>query len=287
MSNNPNADYLTYVQQDFEKWKNTPPNAIQRGTGIITKPVEFALKPFIEKISPLLENTLMSLNDYLAKAIQKFNKEEDKEFIDLQSVSREEFEEWLRKKDKITKQLVTSGVAALTTEGAGTGLGGFALIAVDIPASFGLILTFANLIALNYELDIYAEEIQEELIKSITVGSETTIEGKLEAMTTLKMALKCINTTTWKAMAKAPAKSMPGLIIAVKSFLKKMGVNLTKRKAAQLIPGLGAVAGGVINASWGLDALEAVRQIMRNLIVQAYNENSPGKKILEGSTFDR
>ncbi len=264
------SKYLTGVEDEFEKWKNTPPNIVQRGIGVITKPVEFLLRPFIDKIAPLLENSIMSINDYLSKAIIKLSKKDTDIFIDVESISEKDFEVWLREKDKTTKHLVAGGVTALTVEGAGTGLGGFALIAVDIPASFGLILTFANMIALSYELDIYDEEIQEEIIKAITIGSETTIKGKLQAMATMRIALKTIKTTTWKAVAKAPVKSLPGLGVAIRSFLKKMGLNLTKRKATQLIPGLGAIAGALINGSWGLDSLEAVRHISRNMIIQAY-----------------
>lgn len=275
------STYLAEVEEEFEKWKKSPPNIVQAGTGFITRPVEFLLRPFIDKIALLLENSIMSINDYLSKAIINLSKKDTEIFIDVESISEKDFEEWLMEKDKTTKHLVAGGVSALTVEGAGTGLGGFALIAVDIPASFGLILTFANMIALTYELDIYDEVIQEEIIKAITVGSETTIEGKIQAMATLRIALKTIKTTTWKAMAKAPAKSMPGLIAAIRAFLKKMGINLTKRKATQLIPGFGAIAGALINGSWGLDSLEAVRQISRNIIIQAYkNEQNTDSRQL-------
>lgn len=264
------SEYITKLEAEFEKWKTSPPNVVQRATGYITKPVEFLLKPFIDKIAPLLENSIVGINNYLSKAIVKLSRKDSEIFIDVESIREQDFELWLKEKENTTKNLVAGGVTALIAEGAITGLGGFALIAVDIPASFSLILTFANMIALTYELDIYDEVIQEEIIKAITIGSETTIKGKLQAMATLRVALKTINTTTWKAISKAQAKTMPGLIAAIRSFLKKIGLNLTKRKATQLIPGIGAIAGAVINASWGLDSLEAVRQISRNMIIQAY-----------------
>lgn len=265
-------DYYKQVNYEYEKWKNSPPNIVQKSLGFATKPIEFLLKPFINKIAPLLENTIKSINDYIAKAIKKISRYSN-DYIEFDNLNENQFLTWLKKQDKKTKHLVTAGVVALTAEGAATGLGGFALLSVDIPASFGLILTFSDIIALTYQLDIYDEDIQVEIIKAITIGSETTIEGKLEAITTLRIALKTITTTTWKGMSKAPIKTMPGLIHAIRSLLKKLGINITKRKATQLIPGLGAIAGGTINGSWGLDSLEAVRQIARKMVIQAYKKN--------------
>ncbi len=244
------------------------PNVIQRGTGFITKPIEFLLKPFINKATPLFEGVFKGSNNFIASALKK----RTGNIIDIQELKEEDFETWIKEQDVKAKNYVTAGIGALSAEGGATGLGGFALLAIDIPASFGLILGFANQIALTYQLDITEENVQIEILKAISAGSETTLEGKTSAIATLKVASNIINKQTWKSMGQATKGSLPNIIFAIRAFLKKLGVNVTKRKAAQLIPVLGAVSGAVINGSWSSDALEAVRQYSRKNISDNYYE---------------
>ena len=253
------------VDKEFEEWKNTAPNAIQRGTGVLTQPIEYLLKPFINKVAPLLEDVLKSSNNIISGALNSKN-----EFANILNLTEVEFEEWLKKTDLSAKNYVTGGIASLTAEGAVTGLGGFALLAVDIPASFGLIMGFSNKIALSYQLDILNEDVQVEILKAIAAGSETSVEGKASAIETLKVVSNIVNKQTWKGMGQAVSHSLPHVIVAVSAFLRKLGVNITKRKAAQLIPVIGGATGAVINGSWASDALEAVRQHARKSIVENY-----------------
>ncbi len=256
------------IDQEFAKWKNSPPNLVQRGTGFLFKPVEILIKPFIKIITPLFEGVLKGLNHFIASAI----KETSNEILDIDNMSENEFEAWLKKQDSVSRKQISVGIALITAEGAATGLGGATLLAVDIPASFGLILGFANKIALTYQLDITDENVQVEIMKAISAGSETSVEGKASAVATLKTTANIINKQTWKSMGTATKGTIPHFIITIRAFLKKLGVNVTKRKAAQLIPVLGAVSGGVINGSWAADALEAVRQYARKSTSDLYFE---------------
>jgi hypothetical protein len=254
------------VNQEFEKWKKNPPNAVQRGMGFVFKPVEFLIKPFCNAAAPLLEGVLKGANNFISDTLQKWSGE----MIDIVALSEDEFITWLKHADINAKNWITGGISALTAEGAGTGLGGLALIAVDIPASFGLILGFANKITLTYQLDITDEEVQILILKAISAGSETSVNGKLSSASTIKAVSNIITKQTWKSMEQAPLKSLPNLIATIRALLKRLGINITKRKAGQLIPAIGAITGGVINGSWAAVALEAVRQCARVSIVECY-----------------
>lgn len=258
------------IDNEFDNWKSTPPNMIQRGTGFVTKPIEYLLSPFIDKVTPLFEGVFTGSNNYIASAL----KSRSNDILDINELEPIEFENWFKEQDVKAKNFVTAGIASLTAEGGLTGLGGFALLAVDIPASFGLILGCANKIALLYQLDITDENVQVEVLKAISAGSETSIEGKTSAIATLKVASNIISKQTWKSMGQAAKSSMPGAIFAIRAFLKKLGVNVTKRKAAQLIPVVGAVSGAVINGSWASDSLEAVRQYSRKSIADNFYEGT-------------
>lgn len=258
--------FHSLVKSDYENWKNTPPNVIQHVFGKITKPIEIILNPFIKKIAPLLEGVLRGLNNFIANAISNWSGK----IVNLDKLPEKEFKAWFKKADNKAKNIATAGITSLVAEGAGTGLGGFALLAADIPASFGLIIGFANKIALTYQLDITNETVQVELLKAISTGSETTINGKLESASTLKVVANVISKQTWKEMEKAPVNALPKLIFVIRSILKQMGINITKRKALQIIPVAGAVVGGVINGTWGADVFEAVRQYSRLNVVETY-----------------
>lgn len=258
--------FHSLVKSDYENWKNTPPNVIQHVFGKITKPVEIILNPIIKKIAPLLEGVLRGLNNYIANAISSWSGK----IVNLNTLSEKEFKAWFNKADNKAKNIATAGISSLVAEGAGIGLGGFALLAADIPASFGLIIGFANKIALTYQLDITNEAVQIELLKAISTGSETTINGKIESASTLKVVANVISKQTWKEMEKAPVNALPKLIFVIRAFLKQMGINITKRKALQIIPVAGAVVGGVINGTWGADVFESVRQYSRLNVVETY-----------------
>jgi hypothetical protein len=208
------ADTKKIVEQQFEEWKNTNPNAIQSFTGFITKPIEILLEPLIKKAAPLFEGVLKGANNIISEALK--NASDD--FVDIASLSEVEFAKWLNAHDVIAKNCVTGGIAALSAEGAGTGLGGSALMAVDIPASFGLILLFANKIALTYSLNISTEEIQIQILQAIAAGSECSIEGKIECVVARKAVTHIITKQTWKTMEKSGAKTLLGLLVAIRAF---------------------------------------------------------------------
>ncbi len=62
-----------------------------------------------------------------------------------------------------------------------------------------------------------------------------------------------------KALELRQAFSREGAIIAVRSLARQLGINLTKRKALQAIPVIGAAVGGSVNAWYMHDVTTAAR----------------------------
>ncbi len=262
-------EFLRLIRLQFYNWKITPPNMIQRGVGFLTSPAGLLVKPLIKTATPLLESVLKNSNKYIADAIYSFSNN----VTDLNALPEEEFILWLNDADKSAKKWVKTGIATLAAEGASTGIGGFAMLAVDIPASFGIILAYSNKIALSYQIDITTKESGLEILRAISAGSETTINGKINSVAQMKVISNILTRSTWKSIEKAPINSIPGMMVMVRNILKKLGINVSERKAAQLIPVISAVSGGAINAAWASDALEAVRQYSRMSVVEAYYMN--------------
>lgn len=254
------------VQAEFDVWKAAPPNLIQAGAGKLSRPLEIFLEPVASRIAPFLESAIRSLNGMIAGVV----KERSGEAADVAGLEPPGFQTWIIEQDRTAKNWVTGGIAALSASGAGTGLGGFTMIAVDIPASFGLILAFANKIALTYQLDVTDPEIQSGIIRSIAAGSEASAEDKAVAVGTVRLVSRVLTKNAWKNLS---ATGMPGLVTVVQNTIQKLAGSLAQRKAAQMIPVAGAVAGGLINGAWAADALESVRQFARMSVVDTYCAN--------------
>ncbi len=263
------SDFLKYLRREFYSWKVAPPNLMQRSVGILTSPIGLLVSPFVKSATPLLEKALRNSNKYISEAIYGYSNK----IITISDLSEEEFRNWLKESDRKAKKWLNAGIATAAAEGASTGLGGFALLAVDIPVSFGIILAYSNKIALTYQINITTEEAQLEILRAISAGSETSVKGKIDSISKMKVISNIITKSTWKSVEKAPVSSLPGIILLVRNILKKMGINISERKAAQLIPIISAVSGGAINAAWASDALEAVRQYSRISVAEAYFNN--------------
>ena len=83
----------------------------------------------------------------------------------------------------------------------------------------------------------------------------------------LRKTLRSLEVTilknTWKKIAENAAKdkmSRDAAIISIKALAKQLGVNITKRKALQSIPVIGAFVGASINGYYMLDVGWAARR---------------------------
>ncbi|MCB1178573.1 MAG: EcsC family protein [Leptospiraceae bacterium] len=272
------SEFEIEVGKEFDEWKNEPPNMIQRGVGIISKPLSLMLHPIVKSVIPHLEEVIKKLNSTIADVMKNYKDDS----IDIYSLTEEEFQKWVEEKDGEADTWAKFGIATLSGEGGVGGFLGVATVLAEIPISFATLLSYANKIAIVYKLDIQNEDVQMELLKAIAAGSATNIETKLETVALFNSSLKIIQSTTWKVMEKMPIESLGGTIYAIRSLLRNIGSNITRRKASQLIPGLGAIAGATINGAWGSDCFKAVKEYSRFMVVKSYYSNkNPQKEISE------
>ena len=75
-------------------------------------------------------------------------------------------------------------------------------------------------------------------------------EEKMMALMTLRSVEVTVAKQTWKSMAQTAGQQAVGReagIMAVRSLAAQLGINLTKRKALQAIPIVGALVGALVN----------------------------------------
>jgi hypothetical protein len=260
--------YIEKVKNDFESWKVREPGTIEKISGFVGKPVEVVIQPFIEKISPLLEDVLKNSNKYIAEAIVNSHEE----IKDITKFAPDDFIEWHKKADEDSDTLIKAGIATLSAEGAVGGFLGFNALLAEVPVSFGTILAFANKIAATYHIDITNEDTQIEILKAITAGSSSSLENKNESTSTFSISNIVIQKVSWGSIASEKIYAGTSALIVIKQILKTLGIGISRRKAAQFLPGLGAVTGGLINGGWANESLSAVKEYCRYTVAQKYFE---------------
>ena len=269
-------DLLANVRREYDAWEKCPPNIVNKSIGAITAPIAYLLNPIMKRAAPLLEGVISGVNNHIAAAIDGVSGG----IPDFENMDEYRFFKWFTDADISAKNWKTAGLAAMATEGGALGAGGIFLVLADIPASFGIIMAFANKIALSYGLPIKTEEAQIAILKAISAGSANNIKEKAAAAHTLRVTESTLQEKTWQQIYKLSVDnflSTEKLIVAVREILKKLGVTITKKKATQLFPALGAALGAGINAAWTADALEAVRQYSRKWAVENYTKHTKGQ----------
>jgi hypothetical protein len=254
---------------DFDEWKKKEPHTIQRYTSFIGKPAEWLLDPIIDKLHPLLEEALKYSNEKISALLSAYEKEN----INPLYLNEIEFFEWIKSKDKEVDQLIKIGISSIATEGTASGLAGVAGLLTDIPISFGLILFFSNKISLSYNLNILDSKIRIEMLKAISAASTGSLEIKKSIISTFETPNEAISKETWKTINKS-TDNLHSTILVARSILNTLGVNISKRKVVQFLPGLGAITGGVINGLWANESLQAIKVYSRYLLVKEYLSNN-------------
>ena len=108
----------------------------------------------------------------------------------------------------------------------------------------------------------YGYECRSDMDKNFALGilsvsGANSMSQKIEALETLRLIKLTIAKQDWKIITgKAAGRqlSKEGGIIVIRNLTKQLGMNITKRKAMQAVPVIGAVVGASVNG-WYLKDL--------------------------------
>lgn len=148
-------------------------------------------------------------------------------------------------------------------EGGITGATGVFGLAADIPAIITLALRTIHKIGLCYGFEANNEMDDQFVLAILSASGANSVSEKTAALSMLRSVEITIAKRTWKAMAEKTAQqqiSKEGAIIAIKDIAKQLGINLTKRKALQAIPAVGAIIGSSVNGWYIKDVGWAARR---------------------------
>ena len=226
------------------KWKAKEPFIVSPLGGVALLPVTWLLNKLVPTaairaaldLSSSTAEWLTDTNDIVRDAGVK-------SLADLRSHD-------LERSDKIAGSVHRWAIGAAVVEGGVTGAIGIFGMAADIPAIVVLSLRTIHKIGACYGFEVQSPEDGDFVLGVLSSSSANTIEEKMMALMTLRSVEVTVAKQTWKSMAQTAGQQAVGReagIMAVRSLAAQLGINLTKRKALQAIPIVGALVGALVN----------------------------------------
>ena len=255
------TDYEKIQVAGIEAWKNVEP-------GVVSKAFDFAAYPatwLLQKTIPgeAIHRILTAAN-WLAHEITDMgdilNEGGVCKICDLKNKN-------LLLSDEIANRIHNSAIGIAAAEGGATGAAGIFGLVADIPAIITLSLRTIHKIGLCYGYECCSEMEKNFVLGILSASSANSMSEKIAALTTLSSIQVAIAKQTWKkVMGETTAVqelSKGGSMIAARSLAKQLGVNITKRKALQVIPVFGAGIGASVNGWYIKDVGWAARRIFQ------------------------
>ncbi|MFS0600872.1 EcsC family protein [Peribacillus frigoritolerans] len=251
------SEYEQTQISEIIKWINTKPSVVSQVFGKALEPLAWTMRKVIpvKAIQGLLDGAnevgrlLTDKKDIIRKA--KVTSIEDLQYLDLKI------------SDKLADSVHNWAIGVAITEGGTAGAFGLPGAFVDIPAIITLALRTIHKIGICYGYECNSQDEKEFVLGILSASGANSMEEKNIAIGMLKSIEVKIAKQTWKSMTqKAINKplSQEAAVIALRNLSKQLGVNLTKRKALQAIPIIGAVVGSSVNGWYIKDVGWAARR---------------------------
>ncbi len=263
------TSYERGVQREIEKWQKDDGSLVSVVINWAMQPVDWVVDKIVspdgEEQADYLVTQFLSLlnnasewthdpNDLVDKAVSLGIEVEDLE--DLRDHSLEEL-------DELAKSLFSQNAILAAVEGGGTGLGGIALIAADIPLLFTINLRLIQQIGAAYGFDVTGQEFQPLVLSIFNVATSRGRTAKADALREISVAGAAFaNDLEYKGKLRSAfseqTRHAPREII--KSVLGK--------KLAQVVPIAGAAVGAGVNYWFTMETAEAAYMLFRALYLE-------------------
>ena len=249
-------DYIENASAEIKKWENEKPGFLNQVADFILWPAEKAADALIP--ASIMDTVGKAIQGCLSGLASQTTRTFDAETIrtSVKARGRElggeapSLSDLLRSADERARESWNWHIGCAVTEGGATGAAGFVGLAVDIPALFTILIREIQEIAVSYGYDPDDQAEREYLLHVLRTGSATNIKEKIGFVVSLKEFEQILLKVAWKSMSeKLAAKqiSKESLLAAIRQFAKSLEIQITKRKALQMIPSNGALVGASFN----------------------------------------
>lgn len=229
---------------EIRKWKIEEPSVISKTFGIVLSPITW----LINKIIP--EAAIRGALDFSSSAAEWLTDTKDiVRDAGVSSVGDLKIHD-LEKSDGLANEVHNWAIGIGTAEGGATGAVGLPGMAADIPAIIVLALRTIHKVGVCYGFEVKTKHDKEFVLAILAASGANDMGEKIAALSTLRAIEVAIAKETWKGLAQKAAANQLGKeagVIGIRNLAKQLGINLTKRKALQAIPAIGAIVGASVN----------------------------------------
>ena len=263
------SSYEKGVRRELEKWQRDEGSMIQMVINWAMQPVDWIVDKIVtpdgeEQADTLVTQFLALLNnasewthdpqDLVSKA-KEIGIEVDS-LEDLRDHSLEEL-------DELAKSLFSQNAILAAVEGGGTGLGGLALIAADIPLLFTINLRLIQQIGAAYGFDVTGDEFQPLVLSIFNVAASRGRTAKADALREISVAGAAFaNELEYKGKIRSAFSEQSRH--APREIIK----NILGRKLAQVVPIAGAAVGAGVNYWFTLETANSAYMLFRALYLE-------------------
>ncbi|MBF0442703.1 MAG: EcsC family protein [Oligoflexales bacterium] len=238
------TEYELKQKEKIQSWKKKDP-------AVAFFSANFLFLPFGRLIMAFLPLKAIQKSLELANnlAIQITDKEDILRAANVHDVSELKTKS-LELSDKLAENAHRWSITLAGVEGGTTGALGFMGIAADIPAIVTLALRTIQRIGICYGYESKTEEDKLFVLSILALSGANEMSEKICAITALNTFRSILARQISEESVKKGAESALSKEVAfltVQNLAKQLGINITKRKALQLIPVVGAAIGASTN----------------------------------------
>lgn len=254
------SEYERSALSEIEAWKNAPEGVVARAISTVasTAPAKWLMehapsvpdtikRPVTTAVQGFLE--LLKDGAYWTYSDSTILARAQEQGLPVQTLP-ELAEQPLEGLDQLARTFFAENKIIAALEGGGTGLGGFVLIAADIPALFTVAFRTIQQIGASYGFDMRDPNMAPVVLGIVGVASGAEEAAKIAALTDMQLTARMFaKNWTYKKVAERTMAGGPAQ--ALKQFAERLpreiANSVTKRKLAQAIPLAGAAVGAGFN----------------------------------------
>lgn len=171
--------------------------------------------------------------------------------------------ETLQNCDRLSKFEARTAMSFAGATGAALGVAGAAGMVVDIPALITQALRVIHRTGLCYGEDLVTASHQGMAIGVFALTSANTMDEKQAALKALANHGELLDAAWRDGVERAAERELAkeAAVFSLQTLASRIGVHLSKRKAAGVVPVLGAVIGGAVNAWYIHEVAQAARYV--------------------------
>ncbi len=250
-------DYIEKALTEIKVWETEKPGFLSEVGDFILRPAENAAEAIIpagvsEAVGKGIEGCLSALATKTSRTLDggEIRASVEARARSLRQAENPTLPDQLQAADEQAREIWNCHIGYAIAEGGLTGSAGLVGIAVDIPSLFGILIREIQGITCAYGYDPDDEKEREYLLHILRIGTATNVKDKMAFIVSLKEIEQILIKVAWKRMSEQLAAkqiSKESLLAALRQFAKSIGIQITKRKALQMIPVIGALVGASFN----------------------------------------